>query len=443
MKESYPASHEQPIRIARIIDRLNIGGPAKHVIWLTSELNSDEFETTLITGTVSEGEGDMSYFARDSGVTPITIKEMSRELGPRDLVVVARLVAQLWKLKPQIIHTHKSKAGATGRVAAFIYKWMTPSSLWLRPRRCYVVHTFHGHVFHGYFGRAKSQMFIGAEKALARLCTDRIVVISEQQREEICERFGVGRKDQFAVIPLGIDLEEAEGKRVSLREEFGIAPDEIVVGSVGRLCEVKNYALLLEATARLAQNAAGSSRLRVVIVGDGHLRKQIESLAGELGISDRVIFTGFRGDAASLYSDFDFVALTSFNEGTPLSLIEAMNNRLAVAATEVGGVVDLMGARRSTPDGFTIWAHGVTAPSRQVESFARAMRLLIERPELRAEMGERGYAFVQSRLSKQRLVSDIKHLYRGLLGIQAAPSPIAEAIVPTLKNQGGQNACGF
>src|SRR5712692_7134577 len=184
-------SDVQRIRIVRIIDRLNVGGPAKHVVWLASALNSDDYKTALITGRVPEGEGDMGYFALDAGVTPIIIKEMSRELGFLDVLVVARLVAHLWKLKPHIIHTHKSKAGAAGRVAAFIYKWATPSSLWLRPRGCYVVHTFHGHVFQGYFGKAKSRLFIRIEKALARLCTDRIVVISEQQRMEICERFGV------------------------------------------------------------------------------------------------------------------------------------------------------------------------------------------------------------------------------------------------------------
>src|SRR3989442_7317219 len=197
---------------------------------------------------------------------------------------------------------------------------MTPSILWLRPRECYVVHTFHGHVFQGYFGKAKTQLFIRVEKALARICTDRIVVISEQQREEICERFGVGRKDQFAVIPLGIDLEEVNGKPASLRKEFGIEPDEVIVGAVGRMCEVKNYSLLLQAAARIIQNGDAPSKLRVVFVGDGHLRRQIETLAGELGISSRVIFTGFREDAAALYSDFDFVALTSLNEGTPVTL---------------------------------------------------------------------------------------------------------------------------
>jgi glycosyltransferase involved in cell wall biosynthesis len=431
------ATTPQPIRIARIIDRLNIGGPAKHVVWLTSELNSDEYETTLITGTVPDGEGDMSYFARQAGVDPVIIREMSRELGPRDAVVIVRLLAQLWKLKPHIIHTHKSKAGATGRIAALIYKWMTPTSLWLRPRECYIVHTFHGHVFHGYFGRAKSRLFIGVEKALARVCTDRIVVISDQQRMEILGRFGVGRKEQFAVIPLGIDLEEVN-TQVSLRKDFGIAADEIIIGAVGRLCEVKNYALLVRAAARLMQNDVAARKLRLVIVGDGHLRSEIASLASELRISERVIFTGFRDDAEALYQEFDFVALTSFNEGTPLSLIEAMSKGLAVAATEVGGVVDIMGARQGTgqtsaaneSNRFTIWEHGVTAVSGDVEGFSSAMRFLIERPELRTEMGERGSAFVHARLSKQRLVRDIKQLYCGLLGIRTKqPTPVTERVV--------------
>ena len=139
-----------PIRVIRIIDRLNIGGPAKHVAWLAAGLNSDEFETTLIAGTVPPGEGDMSYFARELGITPLAVKEMSRELSFRDALVIAKLVRQFFKLKPQIVHTHKAKAGAVGRVAAMIYNWLTPSALWLKPRRCMIAHTYHGHIFHSY-----------------------------------------------------------------------------------------------------------------------------------------------------------------------------------------------------------------------------------------------------------------------------------------------------
>src|SRR5689334_13142573 len=132
------------IRVVRIIDRLNVGGPAKHVTWLTAGLDPERFETTLITGVVPEGEGDMGYFARAAGVEPIVIEEMSRELGFGDVIVIFKILRELFRLKPQIVHTHKAKAGAVGRVAATIYKWLTPSALRLRRRKLAVVHTYHG-----------------------------------------------------------------------------------------------------------------------------------------------------------------------------------------------------------------------------------------------------------------------------------------------------------
>jgi glycosyltransferase involved in cell wall biosynthesis len=420
------------IRVVRIIDRLNIGGPAKHVTWLTDGLNADEFETTLITGTVPPGEGDMSYFARAAGIEPMLIKEMSRELSLRDVLVIAKLVRRLFKLKPHIIHTHKAKAGAAGRVAALIYKWLTPSALWLRPRPCRVVHTYHGHIFHSYYGAAKTKVFLAIERALARTCTDRIIAISEQQRREISETFSVGRPEQFRVIPLGIDLDEMNDARGALRREFRLADGDIAIGIVGRLCEVKHHRMFLEAAARLlTETGQSQSRVRPVIIGDGHLRAELEAQAHALGISDRVVFTGFREDATSLYADLDLVALTSLNEGTPLTLIEAMSCGRAIAATEVGGVVDVMGERRESRDGFTIWEHGVTAPSRDAAAFARALNYLIEQPELRRRMGERGRAFVATRLAKTRLVHDIETLYRELagVGLQTAPARDTQALI--------------
>jgi glycosyltransferase involved in cell wall biosynthesis len=425
------------IRVVRVIDRLNIGGPAKHVVWLTAGLSENEFETTLITGTVPKGEGDMSYFARDCEVEPIVINEMSRELSARDILVIAKLLRQFFKLKPQIIHTHKAKAGATGRVAAMIYKWMTPSALWLRPRRCRVVHTYHGHVFHSYYGSLKTRLFIAIERVLARFCTDRIIVVSEQQRREICESFHVGRREQFRVVPLGIDFEELVEDREALRREYGVSDDEVAIGIVGRLCEVKNHAMLLESAARVVEGFNGNGpRTRFVIVGDGHLRADIERQARDLGVADKTVFTGFREDATSLYAGLDIAALTSLNEGTPLTLIEAMCCGCPVAATEVGGVVDVMGSRGTSLDGFTIWDHGVTAPSRDVEAFARALRFLVERPDLRREMGERGRAFVRARLSRDRLVSDIETLYRELLGDESRVAAGATRRVVSLSGKG-------
>ena len=397
------------IRVVRIIDRLNVGGPAKHVTWLTAGLDPGRFETTLITGVVPESEGDMSYFARAAGVEPIVIEEMGRELSLGDVVVIFKILRELFRLKPHIVHTHKAKAGAVGRVAATIYKWLTPSALRLRPRELGVVHTYHGHVFHSYYGAAKTRLFIAIERALARFCADRIVAISERQRDEICRSFKVGRFEQFTVIPLGIDFDEIDSRRGRLRREIGVGADDVLVGVVGRLCEVKNHAMLIESAAKM--KAAGTA---FVIVGDGHLRPELEAQARAAGLDGSVIFTGFRSDAASLYADFDIAALTSLNEGTPLALIEAMGCGCAAASTEVGGVADLMGGRRETLDGFTVWDHGVTAPSRDVNAFTNGLTYLIERPRLRREMGERGRAFVSSRLSKGRLVGDIENLYRGL-----------------------------
>jgi glycosyltransferase involved in cell wall biosynthesis len=415
------------IRVARVIDRLNVGGPAKHVVWLSDGLNPNEFETLLITGTVPPGEGDMSYFARDHQVDTLVISEMSRELSPRDILVIVKLLFQFLRFKPLVIHTHKAKAGAAGRIAGMLYRWLTPSALLLRPRDCRIVHTYHGHVFHSYYGRFKTRLFILIERALARLCTDQIIVVSEQQRREICDSFRIGRPEQFRVIPLGLDFEEVTGSRVDARRECGVSDGEVAIGIVGRLCEVKNHEMLLDSNYLLKSLTDASVRL--LIIGDGHLRNGIEAKTRALGLAEQTVFTGFREDATSLYAGLDIAALTSLNEGTPLTLIEAMCCGRAVAATEVGGVVDVMGSRREAIDGFTVWDHGITAPSRDFNAFARGLQFLIDHPELRREMGERGRAFVRTRLSKTRLLSDIESLYRHLLAVETqALAPAGQVV---------------
>jgi glycosyltransferase involved in cell wall biosynthesis len=407
----------QRIRIIRIIDRLNIGGPAKHVTWLSAGLDPAQFETSLIAGTVSPHEGDMTDFAREAEVSLTILKEMGRELGWRDALVMLKLLRLFWQIKPDIVHTHKAKAGAVGRAAAWLYKWLTPSILWLRPRPLAVIHTYHGHIFHSYYSPAKTQIFVLIEQFLAWLVTDRIIVISEQQRREIHEQFGIGRAEQFRVVPLGIACDEAEQLTDvhSLRDELGVTGKETVVGVVGRLCAVKNHALLLRAVTPLFAEPAYQQGLRLFVIGDGELRQELETLAQQLHLTDRVVFAGFRSDAVALYQEFDLVALTSLNEGTPLTLIEAMNQGCAVVATEVGGVVDILGQRLSSSDGFTIWEYGVTAPSKDEQVFARALRYLLERPTLRREMGQRGRAFVRTNLSRERLLKDIAGLYQELV----------------------------
>jgi len=418
------------MKILRIIARLNVGGPARHVVWLTKELQDDEFQTVLIAGTVPDGEEDMSYFAAENGVEPIYLKEMSRELSIRDLISIHKIYRYIRRESPDIVHTHTAKAGTVGRVAVFMYRWLTWSTLVLKPRTVRSVHTFHGHVFHSYYGRFKTAAFLRIEKLLARFATNKILAISSQQLNEINGKFGVGRKDQFSVIPLGIDTDSMvanESDRKAFREEVGATERDVLVGFVGRLTEIKDLSHLLRVAAMyndLSRSAKPS--IKFLIVGDGHLRESLQREAEGLGVLETVIFIGNRKDISTVYSGLDLVALTSKNEGTPLSLIEAMAADRAFISTEVGGVVDLLGDVREDAGGFKICERGIGVEPGSTESYLSAVLRLAENKQLREKMGHAGRDFVEKHYSKQRLVADIKELYRDLAGARAENSPVID-----------------
>jgi glycosyltransferase involved in cell wall biosynthesis len=403
------------MKIARIIARLNVGGPARHVVWLTRGLQDAEFESVLLTGTVPEGEENMSWFAEENGVEPRYIPEMSRELSAKDAVSLWKVYREFRREAPDVIHTHTAKAGTVGRIAGFFYRWLTWKTFLGKPRPVKFVHTFHGHVFHSYYGRRKTGFFLLIEKTLARLATDKIVVISQKQFEEIHREFGVGRTDQFQIIPLGIDLTHFAGaaeKRHLLREALGAREDEILVGLVGRLTEIKNHSLFLQ-VARIYKERkdTDSPALRFLIVGDGHLREALEKEADDLGVRDVVAFLGNRNDTDVVYAGLDIVALTSNNEGTPLSLIEAMASSRAVISTGVGGVFDLLGEAKEEKEGFTICERGLRAAPKDAESFLKGLLYLAKSEKLRDETGKRGRDFVFSNYSKERLIREIRQLY--------------------------------
>jgi glycosyltransferase involved in cell wall biosynthesis len=406
-------NNKRPLKVIRIIGRLNVGGPAKHVVWLTAGLDQASYETLLVAGTVPEGEGDMSYFAEESSVTPFYIPDMSREISLKDITTIWKLYRLFVKETPDLIHTHTAKAGTVGRVAGFCYRWLTPRVLIGRPRRCKFVHTYHGHIFHSYYGRLKTRLFITIEKLLAALITDRIVVISEQQANEICDEFGVGKRDQVTIIPLGLDLEvfkNSAANRQRFRDELGVSADTILIGIVGRLTDIKNHQLFLEAIRHYGE-LKNNSLVRFVIIGDGGLRGALEAQARALGIEHDVVFVGERKDAAYFYPALDVVALTSRNEGTPLTLIEAMANARAAIATRVGGVVDLLGPVVDGP----ICQRGLGVPAGDARAFAQGIEKLVNDRELRERVGQQGFEFVQSKYAKQRLLADIKNLYDELL----------------------------
>ncbi len=410
LKNNRKVSAKKPVKIVRIIARLNVGGPARHVVWLTKALQTDEFQTALFAGTVPEGEEDMSYFAAENSVAPIYIEAMSRELSPKDVVSLWKIFRQLQREKPDIIHTHTAKAGTVGRVAGFLYRWLA----WKNVK---IVHTFHGHIFHSYYGSFKTKIFLLIEKTLAKMATDKIVVISGQQFAEIHERFGVGQKEQFAIIPLGIDVEafaDWRSKRHILRGEIGADANEIFVGLVGRLTEVKNHRLFLEVV-KLWQTANQAAKVKFVIVGDGHLRESLEAEAENLGIRDAIIFLGNRNDADVFYAGLDIIALTSLNEGTPLSLIEAMANEKPVISTVVGGVTDLLGKVTEQKPRFQVCERGISTASGDAEGFCDGLRYLINDEKMRETFGQRGRDYVETNYGKNRLVKDVKNLYNKLI----------------------------
>ena len=402
------------MKIVRIIARLNVGGPARHVTWLTEHLRPPEFESVLVAGTVPAGEEDMSYIAHSAGVEPLYIAEMSRELSLKDGIVLWKLFNLLRRERPDIVHTHTAKAGTIGRIASLAYKMSRP-----RKGAVKIVHTFHGHVFHSYYSPSKTRLFLLIERFLAHFATDKIITISEQQRSEILEKFRIGSAGQFEIIPLGIDLDSLvspEQGRDEARAEIGLADDEVAVGFVGRLTEIKIVPMLLEAAEIYSKlDAPGLPKLRFVIAGDGHLRGELEAETAKRGVADIVTFIGNRTDIAAVYSAIEIVALTSLNEGTPLSLIEGMAAGKPFMATSVGGVVDLLGQQLESCDGFNVFSHGASSASRDAAGFAAGLLYLAGNERLRTSMAREGRRYVRENYSKDRLVNDIKALYRRLV----------------------------
>ena len=380
------------VKVLRIIARLNIGGPAIHTILLTAGLNNERFEPLLVTGVEGRREGNMLDLAAAKGVEPIVIPELRRNPSPKDaliaLVKLYRLIRRQW---PQIVHTHTATAGLLGRLAARLAG--VPITL----------HTFHGHVLRGYFGPFQSKALVWMERLLARI-TDRIVTVSEGQRQELAG-YGIAPLEKIVVVPLGFELDDllsCEPHRGELRRELGLSDDHRLVGIVARLVPIKNHRLFLQA-AKLVAEAVPQARF--LVVGDGELREGLEAYARDLGLDGRVIFTGWRRDLPRLYADLDVVALTSINEGTPVSLIEAMAAGVPVVATAVGGVPDVVA------DGET----GYLVEAGDAEGLAEAITELLRNPERAEAMGRAGREAVYPRFAAQTLFTNIEHLYTELL----------------------------
>lgn len=378
------------IKIVRIIARLNIGGPAVNANILSSYLDRDLFETKVVYGTLAEGEADLSHAMRSSGVEMELVPELGREISVfDDLIAFFKILTILRRERPDIVHTHTAKAGTLGRMAAIL------SGVKVR------IHTFHGNVFRHYFGPLKTALFIFIEKALGRFTT-RTIAVSRKQRLELVEEFKIVPYEKCEVIPLGIEISRLRetGNRIArgLRDEFDMS-DSLVVGVMGRLVPIKNHKMFIMAAERVRRRRP-DMKVRYVIIGDGPLREELKRFSESLGIGGVFHFTGWREDLWNVYRDLDVVALTSLNEGTPLSLIEALAMGKAIIATDVGGVSDII------DDG----ASGLLFAKDDLDGFVGGLIRLLEDRDLRTAMGreavKRSAAF-----DKDNLVRATTRLY--------------------------------
>jgi glycosyltransferase involved in cell wall biosynthesis len=378
-----------PIRIVNILARLNVGGPAIHVSLITERLAAPEYDSTLVTGTVGGAEGDMSYYAAEHGVTPVILPTLGRELHPlRDLRTIWQLYRLLRRLRPDIVATHTAKAGFVGRVAARLAGVPV------------VVHTFHGHVFHGYFSPAKTRLFLLLERFAARL-SDTIITLTPGQRRELAKVYRIAPERKFTIMAYGLDLSafaQARRKQGEFRHAWGVAENAPLVTIVGRLAPVKNHALFLQAARRVLD---ALPEARFALVGDGELRADLEAQVDALGLREAVFFTGWQKAVAPVVADSDVLVISSVNEGTPFTVIEAMAAGCPVVSTAVGGV----------PDFLNHGELGALVPSGDADALAAAIvRTLRQPPDADALR-----ATIVARYGIDRLVADLDALYRRLL----------------------------
>lgn len=383
-------SAKEPIRILRLFSRLNIGGPSIHVVLLASGLRDRGYETLLAVGHEAPEEGNLLAWAREQGVECTRIDGLGREVhllsDLRSWWSLCRLVR---RFRPAVVHTHTAKAGVLGRLAARAMGVPV------------VVHTFHGHVLHGYFGALKSAVFRLAECVLAPL-TSTLVTVSESVRDDLVS-MGIARAHHIKVIPLGLELGRLTGRlpRGALRAA-GVPLASPLIGCVGRLVPIKDLGGFLEAAARVRTEIPEA---HFALVGDGPQREELEKRARELGIAEVVHFYGWRQDMEEVYGDLDVVVNCSLNEGTPVALIEALAAGRPIVATRVGGTPDVLGENR----------HGLLVPARDSRALALAVVEVLRRPEAARARALAGQRDVVSRFAKERLLNDVDALYRELL----------------------------
>ena len=391
-------------KVLRIINRLNLGGPTYNAAYLSKYL-APEFETMLVAGIKERDEASSEFIVEQMGLKPVFIPEMKREINLRnDRIAYYKIKDIIREFRPDIVHTHAAKAGTLGRLAAHHMKVPV------------ILHTFHGHVFHSYFHPVKTALFKNIERYLSKRST-RIIAISDIQKQELCAIHKVCEMDKTVVVPLGFDLSRfwnnQEALRTRFRSSLQLSDDTLAIAIIGRIVPVKNHEFFIRSFA--AARAQFKGKVVAVIVGDGDDRKHMESLAKSLNLTIStpelplktadLIFTSWITNVELALAGCDIVAMTSLNEGTPVSLIEAQAAQKPIVSTEVGGIRNVVLPNESAL---------LSPPGDQVAFESNLLRLLND-TGLRSELSLKGRPFVHALFHYERLVEDIRKLYRELL----------------------------
>jgi glycosyltransferase involved in cell wall biosynthesis len=391
-------------RVLRIINRFNLGGPTYNASYLTKYL-APEFKTFLLGGQKDDSEENSEYIVHNLGLIPVIIPEMRRTINPmKDYAAYSRIKSIIKEFKPDIVHTHASKAGALGRRAAF--NMGVPV----------IIHTFHGHVFDAYFSGVRSSVYQNIERNLAKKST-KIIALSEAQKYDLVEKYKICPEEKIQIIPLGFDLsrfrEDMDEKRRQFRNNFMIEEDEIAIGIVGRLVPIKNHSLFLEGIKYVLENSR--KKIRAYIVGDGEDKDCLVQKCIDMGLDyadvtgdkriGTVTFTSWIKNVDYVYAGMDIVALTSLNEGTPVSLIEAQAAGKSIITTNVGGIENIVIPGKTA----------MLTENNSAEEFGKNLLKLVEDNELRKHYSDNGWNFVREKFHYTRLIEDMKQLYYKLL----------------------------
>jgi glycosyltransferase involved in cell wall biosynthesis len=387
MKKTNASAGE--LRVLRVVTRLNVGGPARQILALQPQMARRGVSSLLVAGSVEDGEADLAELAGFHEV--LRLPQLTRSVTPTgDLAAVAKLVRVVRRFRPHVIHTHMAKAGAIGRVAAMLCR--TPVR----------VHTYHGHTMQGYFSPRRTGHVVAAERFLART-SSALVAVSDSVAADLMAA-GIGDPASFHVIPPGLDLAEflAIGPRTddSMRD-LDLRPGEVVIGFAARLVPVKAVDVFLEAARRVLRSAPHAS---VLIAGDGPDMERVRQAQSDPEVGDRIRTAGWVNPMTRFYSSVDLVALSSRNEGTPISLIEAAAAGKPVIATRVGGVAAVVRQGET----------GLLVPRENPAALAEGMLSLVLSPAIRSRMGRAGRSHAL-RFSADRLAGDLLDLYRSLL----------------------------